>query len=587
VLAETLCDRIDTTAEPGIWTCRAGRAAMIDVAFRLDRGRIASLPLYGVPFAVKDNIDVEGMPTTAGCPAFTYVAERTAPVVARLVDAGALLVGKTNLDQFAAGLVGTRSPFGIPTNPFDSRYVTGGSSSGSAAAVARGLVSFALGTDTAGSGRVPAAFNNIVGLKPSRGLLSTSGIVPACRSLDCASVFALNCDDARQVAEVATAYDPADPYSRQEADVYTWTTRVPARFRFAVARDADLAEIDEDVRGRVDEARALLESLGGEPRPIDLAPFFEAARLLYEGPWLAERLVYLADFLRSNGDSCLPVTRQILTGGARFDAVETFAAIHRLEALKRRIRPIFADVVALLVPTAPTLPRIDEVAKDPVFLNAKLGTFTNFVNLLDLAAVAVPAGFGRDGLPVGVSLIGPWGSDTTLLVLAALLHARTAKTLGATLWPLPSSTVDVETSAGSDATGTLVAVVGAHLAGQPLNHELVDRGATFVRATRTAPRYRLFALPTLPPKPGLVRVADAASGFQIDLEVWRLPRERLGDFMAGIGTPLCLGTVELEDGAHVTGFLCEGFAVEAARDISASGGWRAYLDLAPPSRTRP
>jgi allophanate hydrolase len=587
VLVETLCDRIDAKAEPGIWIRRTERAAMIDVAQRLDRGRIASLPLYGVPFAVKDNIDVEGMPTTAGCPAFTYVAERTAPVVARLVEAGALLVGKTNLDQFATGLVGTRSPFGIPTNPFDARYVTGGSSSGSAAAVARGLVSFALGTDTAGSGRVPAAFNNIVGLKPSRGLFSTSGIVPACRSLDCASIFALTCDDARQVAEVATAYDPSDPYSRQEADVHSWTTRVPARFRFAVPRDADLAEIDQDVRRGMDESRALLESLGGEPQPTELAPFFEAARLLYEGPWLAERLVYLADFLRTKGDSCLPVTRQILSGGARFDAVETFAAMHRLESLKRQIAPVLADIVALLLPTAPTLPTIDEVAKDPIFLNAKLGTFTNFVNLLDLAAVAIPAGFRRDGLPVGVSLIGPRGSDAMLLALASLLHARSMKKLGATPWFLPSFTPDVPTIAASDATGTLVAVVGAHLAGQPLNHELTDRGATFVRAARTAPRYRLFALPTVPPKPGLVRVPEASSGFSIDVEVWRVPRERLGDFLAGIGSPLCLGTVELEGGALVTGFLCEGFAAKGARDISTTGGWRAYLDITPQSRARP
>jgi allophanate hydrolase len=566
-LIDTLCKRIDARPEAGIWTYRVGRGALMDIARRLDRGAAESLPLFGIPFAVKDNIDVEGLPTTAGCPAFTYVPEQTAPVVARLLEAGALLVGKTNLDQFAMGLVGTRSPYGITTNPFDARYVTGGSSSGSAAAVGRGLVSFAIGTDTAGSGRVPAAFNNIVGLKPSRGLLSTSGIVPACRSLDCASIFALTCDDAREVAAIATAYDASDPYSRPAADAHAWSRRAPGRFRFAVACDADLAQADEDVRRGFLEARAALELLGGKARPVDLAPFFEAAKLLYEGPWLAERLVYLADFLRARSEAILPVTREILTAGHRISGVETFRAMHRLEALKRQIGPLFADATALLLPTAPTLPRIDDVAKDPILQNARLGVYTNFVNLLDLAAVAVPAGFGRDGLPVGVSLIGPWGSDATLLTLGAALHARLTTTLGATHWALPAATTEPSQSRLADAQ-TLIAVVGAHLAGQPLNHELTHRGASFVRAARTSPRYRLFALRTTPPKPGLVRVRDGAPGFAIELEIWSLPREGLGDFFARIGPPLCLGTVELDDGARVPGFLCEGFATEDAPDWS-------------------
>jgi allophanate hydrolase len=578
--AEQLCDRLDATEAAGVWIHRVERATLIDIARRLDRDASGALALSGIPFAVKDNVDVEGLPTTAGCPAFSYVAKRTAPVVARLLDAGALLVGKTNMDQFATGLVGTRTPFGIPTNPFDERYVTGGSSSGSAAAVARGLVSFAIGTDTAGSGRVPAAFTNIVGLKPSRGLLSTSGIVPACRSLDCASIFALTCEDARRVAAVAGAYDPSDPYSRPEADAYAWSATAPARFVFAVARNEDLAGVDDEVRRCVDEARRALESLGGEVRRIELEPFFEAARLLYEGPWLSERLVYLGDFLRDHPESLLPVTREILSGGARFGGVEAFAAMHRLEALKRRIRPIFEDVTALLLPTAPTLPRIDDVAKDPIGKNAKLGVFTNFVNLLDLAAVAVPAGMTREGLPVGVTLVGAWGSDATLLAIASSYHQRSSTSLGATKWPLPGPQAAAPDPLHDGAA--LIAVVGAHLAGQPLNHQLLDRGATFVRPARTSRRYRLFALPTTPAKPGLVRVPDGAPGFAIDVEVWRLPRARLGEFFADIRAPLCLGTVELEDGARVTGFLCESFATNGAPDISSMGGWRAFLKTRSP-----
>jgi allophanate hydrolase len=580
-LVDGVLERIDRDGSEGIWIHRIPRAAVLERAHSLERRDPSALPLYGVPFAVKDNIDVEGLLTTAGCPGFAYVAKRTARVVDRLLDAGAILVGKTNLDQFATGLVGTRSPYGVPSNPFDRSYVTGGSSSGSAAAVARGLVAFALGTDTAGSGRVPAAFTNVLGLKPSRGLFSATGVVPACRSLDCVSVFALTSGDARRVAEVATAFDRADPYSDPRADVYDWAPPRSESFRFAAPLERDLVpHLDAETLRLFEQARGHLEALGGHADPIDLSPFFEATRLLYEGPWIAERLEGIEKFLSTSPDAFLPITRRILEGGRLFRATEVFAALHRLEKLKKEVRPFFGGVEALLLPTAPSIPRIDEVARDPLASNARLGLYTNFVNLLDLAAVAVPAGIGADGLPRGVTLVGPWGSDAALLGLASLLHRRTSQKLGATDWAWPiSAEASAPRSSARPIDRVRLAVVGAHLAGQPLNHELTRRGARFVRTSHTAPRYRLFALSTNPRKPGLVRVADGEPGFSIEAEVWDLARTELGAFFANVAPPLCLGTVELEDGDTVTGFLCEAHATTHATDISALGGWRKFLAM--------
>ncbi len=587
MLVESLYDSADDAGMAAIWIHRIARAAAVEAARTLEDKRHArgTLPLYGIPFAVKDNIDVEGLPTTAGCPQFSYVAQRTAPVVARLLDAGALLLGKTNLDQFATGLVGTRSPYGVPTNPFDARYITGGSSSGSAAAVARGLVSFALGTDTAGSGRVPAAFTHLVGLKPSHGLLSTTGVVPACRSLDCVSVFAFTCEDARDVAQVVTGFDRSDPYARIEADDYEWQYPALAPpFHFAAAHEVDIAPyVDGETLCGYESACALLEALGGRKRTIDLAPFFEAARLLYDGAWIAERLEPREAFLAAHPGAFLPVTREILRGGHRWRGTEVFAAIHRLEELRQEVRPLFQTIEALLLPTAPIHPRIEEVAADPIGSNAKLGRYTNFVNLLDLAAVSVPAEMRSDGLPLGMSLVGPWGSDAKLLALASALHRRTARTLGATAWPMPNAT-DVRSASlgiGADTRPSQahvpIAVVGAHLTGQPLNHQLTERSARFVRAARTAPRYRLFALSTTPPKPGLVRVREGEAGFAIEVEIWDLPEAELGAFFAHVTAPLCLGTLELESGDKIPGFLCEMHATADATDISQWGGWRSFL----------
>jgi allophanate hydrolase len=576
VVASVLASISEDRTE-GIWIHVRETDALIAEARSLSRSYPpdARPPLYGVPFAVKDNIDVGGAPTTAACPAFAYLAHESAPVVDRLRAAGALCVGKTNLDQFATGLVGVRSPYGIPPNPFDSRYVTGGSSSGSAAAVARGQVSFALGTDTAGSGRVPAAFTNTVGLKPSRGLLSTRGVVPACRSLDCVSVLTLTCEDARDVAAVATGFDAGDPYSRPEAARFRWAAGLPTTgLRVGIPQVDDRFFGSDEAQVEFERACARLEAMAVVLEPVDMAPFFEAGRLLYEGAWLAERLSGLEPFVRSHSADLLPVVRTILAQAEGYRATDAFRALHRLAALRRDVEPLWSRIHALVVPTTPDIPRIDEVLADPIEANARLGRYTTFVNLLDLAAVAVPGGLRRDGLPAGITFIGPWGRDASLLAFASAFHARDAGALGATGWPWPARDAGAN---GADDGCLLLAVVGAHLSGQPLNPQLTERRATLVRAARTAPSYRLYALAgTQPAKPGLVR-RDEGGGASIGVEVWAVPLEEFGSFIAGVRSPLAIGQIDLDDGTRVHGFLCEAWAVEGATDISAFGGWRAYL----------
>jgi allophanate hydrolase len=550
----------------GVWIFRPPREEVLAAARALDE-RPDRLPLHGVPFAVKDNIDVAGFPTTAACPALSYTPSRSAPVVARLLAAGALFLGKTNMDQLATGLVGVRSPYGIPRNPFDERYIVGGSSAGSAAAVARGLCSFSLGTDTAGSGRVPAAFNNIVGLKPSRGLLSTAGVVPACRSLDCVSVFALGCEDAAAVADVCRGFDPADSGSRPEADAFRFWAAAPARFRFGVAAEREFFGDGENER-LYDEALAALEALGGERVSVPLALFREAAGLLYGGPWVAERLAPFEELLARDPQAVLPVIAEILGGGRRYSGADVFRGAHRLEAIRQEVRAVMRGFDVLCLPTTPTIYTIDEVLADPIELNARLGIYTNFVNLLDLAALAVPAGFRRDGLPGGVSLIGPRDSDARLAALGAALHRKTSRSAGLGQ-PVPAP---VEGAPSGE--GIRLAVVGAHLTGEPLNHQLTDLGARLVRTCRTAPLYQLYALPgTTPPKPGLVRSDE---GHAIEIEIWEMPRAAFGAFFPNVRPPLCIGTLETEDGP-VFGFLCEAHAVQGAQDISALGGWRRFV----------
>lgn len=565
---EHVLAQIDAAPERNVWIARLPRESVMSYVEALERRSPEELPLYGVPFAIKDNIDLAGVPTTAACPQFAYVPGRSATVVQRLIDAGAIPVGKTNLDQFATGLVGTRSPYGACSNSFDPAYIAGGSSSGSAVAVATGLVSFALGTDTAGSGRVPAAFNNIIGLKPSCGLLSAHGVVPACRSLDAVSIFALTAADAETVLEVALGLDEADAFSKP----IVLAVPKPDPLRIGVPSLDQLDFFgDEEYRALYEAACKRAKALGASLIPIDIAHFLEAARLLYEGPWIAERYAAIQSFIDSQPQALHPVTRQIIEGGARPSAVDFFKAQYRLQELKRLTSLVWREVDLLLLPTAGTIYRIEEVANDPIRLNSNLGFYTNFVNLLDLAAIAVPSGFRRDGLPFGVTFVATAAQDRTLLAWAARFHVESVSQLGALAEPVP--TPEPRTDATTDIQ---VVVCGAHMSGLPLNHQLRDRNARFIRATRTAPRYRFYALPGGPPhRPGLVRVNDG--GTEIEVEVWSIPQEHFGSFVADIPAPLGIGKVELEDGTQVSGFLCEAYAVADALDISHLGGWRAYL----------
>jgi allophanate hydrolase len=564
---EQVLARIAAADRPEIWISRVDDDALRAQARALDAvlavegaAALARLPLLGIPFAVKDNIDVAGMPTTAACAAFAYVPDQSAPVVDKLVAAGALLVGKTNLDQFATGLVGTRSPYGAVRNAVDPAYVSGGSSSGSAVAVALGMAAFALGTDTAGSGRVPAGLNGIVGLKPTRGLLSTRGVVAACRTLDCVSVFAQDVADAWKVTQVAAGYDAQDPYSR----------RIPPQgvrrrgYRIAVPAQLEFFG-DAAAQAAFEATLARLRDLPGCTfGTVDYTPFRDAAALLYQGPWVAERHAAVGAFIEAQPDAAHPVVAGIIDQANGYDATDAFQGQYKLAALRRAAEDALADYDFLLVPTTPTMHRIADVLERPVELNSQLGYYTNFVNFFDMAALAVPGLTRADGLPAGVTLIGSAGSDHLLATAAAaLLGGADAAALAADPLPFCEPTVQV-------------AVVGAHLEGQPLNWQLLERGARKVAATHTSPHYRLYALPgTTPPKPGLARVD--ADGTSIAIEVWELPLRRFGEFVAEIPAPLGIGSLELADGRWVKGFICEPAAIAGATDISAFGGWRAYL----------
>ena len=550
-MIEGIYDRIERKGMQPVWISLAPR----EQAMQKSASVAADLPLAGVPFAVKDNIDVAGLPTTAGCPAFAYRAERSATVVERLSAAGAVLIGKTNMDQFATGLVGVRSPYGACSSVFDERYISGGSSSGSAVAVAQGLVNFSLGTDTAGSGRVPAAFNNLIGVKPTRGLLSMRGVVPACRSLDCVSIFTRTVAEAAAVLEAAAGYDAEDPFSRR-AETSPIVGIGP--FRFGVPHAEQLEFFgDEAARELFAAAIVRMEAAGGERVEIDYAPFRDAAALLYQGPWVAERTAAVGAFLAEHGEEAHPVVRRIIEGGAQYSAVEAHRAAYRLAALRRATEREWARMDVLLLPTTGTIFTHEQVAAEPIARNTDLGFYTNFVNLLDLAAIAVPAGFRANGLPFGVTLMGPAWSDPALLRLAARYQQEDPP-------PLAAGWLEV-------------AVVGAHLSGQPLHHQLLDRGARLVAKTHTAPDYQLFALAnTTPAKPGLVRT-PGESGPGIEVEVYALSAERFGSFVALIPPPLGIGSVQLASGDWVKGFICEPAGLAGAANITAYGGWRAYL----------
>ncbi|WP_330303332.1 MULTISPECIES: allophanate hydrolase [unclassified Streptomyces] len=537
--------RIEATNRPEIWIDLRPQAEVEQEAQAID-ARVAAgehLPLAGKLLAAKGNIDVAGLQTTAGCPAYAYTPETDAPAVARLRTAGALVLGTTNLDQFATGLVGTRSPYGAVRGALDPARISGGSSSGSAVAVALGIVDLALGTDTAGSGRVPAAFNGIVGLKPTRGLVPTAGVVPACASLDCVTVFARTLPEAEQ----ALAY-LASPSDRE---LPALPQRTPGPWRVAVPPTAQLGELDEGWAQAYASAVAQLAAAGAEIRTLDLTPFTEAAAMLYEGAFVAERYTAVGSFvdklITEGGEGLDPTVAGIITRARDIPAHQLYADQDRLAELRTRAIAQLGDADALLLPTTPGHPTLAEVAADPLGANARLGRFTNSTNLFDLAAVAVPAGLTPAGLPFGVMLIGPAFTDERLARIAGLLQPRLR-----------------------------IAVVGAHLSGQPLNTQLLSLGAEWESTTTTAPVYRLHALPTTPPKPGLVHIGEG--GAAIEAEVWRLPAEGLGQLLAALPRPMALGQVELADGSRVPGFLCEPGALAEAPDITAYGGWRAYLN---------
>ncbi|MDF2416459.1 allophanate hydrolase [Acinetobacter beijerinckii] len=532
-----------------------------------DESLAIQFPLYGVPFAVKDNIDVAGFVTTAACKALNTIAVQDAETVRLLKQAGAIVVGKTNLDQFATGLVGTRSPYGAVANTFNSKYVSGGSSSGSASVVARGFVPFALGTDTAGSGRVPAAFNNIVGLKPTKGRFSNRGLLPACKSLDCISIFALIVADADLVANVLEAYDPLDSYSRKHPK------NVPAHFssklKFAIPEKLNFFE-DEQAEKAFQQTVQLLESLNAEITKIDFSDFEQLAAQLYQGSWVAERTAAVEDLLKSNTEDFNPTVLEIIKNGEKYSAVDAYNAEYLKQYLARKIQQRLADFDALIVPTAPTIYTIEQLEQNPIEYNAHLGTYTNFTNLADLSALALPAGFRADHLPFGITLIAPAWHDAALVHFGKAWQNYLALKLGALDKTLPLSSATPISQ-----HHIRVAVVGAHLTGMPLNFQLTTRDAVHIETTTTSKNYALYALNgTVPPKPGLARQQDGQS---IIVELWDVPTARFGEFVAEIPTPLGMGNVELEDGRWVKGFICEPYGIDDAENISHFGGWRAYI----------
>ncbi|MES2935186.1 MAG: allophanate hydrolase [Pseudomonadota bacterium] len=571
-LIERLLPALEAEDSHHIWIHRLDRDALLAYADALQDKQPQDLPLYGIPFAIKDNIDLAGVPTTAACAAYAYTPDVSAFVVQRLIDAGAIPLGKTNLDQFATGLVGSRSPYGACRNAFDPDYISGGSSAGSAVAVALGLASFSLGTDTAGSGRIPAAFNNLIGIKPSLGLLSNRGMVPACRTLDCISIFALTAADAAEVLAVASCYDAADPYSKPQPKHPALPFGAEG-FRFGVPMAAQLKFFGNTAGPeRFEAAISALKVMGGTAVEIDFSPFIETAKLLYDGPWVAERYAAIADFIEQQPGALFPVTRQIIGRATEINAVAAFNAQYRLQALRRQAEAIWRDCDVLLTPTAGQLYTLAQVEADPIGLNSNLGYYTNFMNLLDMCALAVPAGFQADGLPFGVTLSAPAFNDRRLLDLSAQLHGHTSDQLGATGFSLPQDRV----LASPDRHSIAVAVCGAHMSGLPLNHQLKTAGATLITCASTAPVYRLYALAGGPPyRPGLVR--SEQGGAAIELELWRIPLATYGTFVAGIPSPLGIGSVILNDGSMVQGFVCEAIAATDAKEITHLGGWRAYL----------
>ncbi len=566
-------ERIRAHDDPAIFITLRDEADLLAEARELAKAGNAALPLFGIPVAIKDNIDVKGLPTTAACPAYSYHANRDAAPVARLRAAGALILGKTNLDQFATGLVGVRTPYGIGRNLFDSKLIPGGSSTGSALAVGAGFAPLSLGTDTAGSGRVPAGFGNIVGLKPSRGLISNAGVVPACRTLDCVSIFALTVDDALAALTVLAAPD-ANAGAAHHRKVHA-AGPMPKGLRLGVPLPGQRLFFGDRVSESLyNEALARFVDLGASLVDIDIEPFYAAARLLYDGPWVAERYLTARALIASAPEAIHPVTRQIILAGMHGTAAEAFAAFYQIEDLQRVRDYIFSSIDAMVLPTSPTIYTVEQVLANPVDLNSRLGTYTNFVNLLDMCGLAIPSAMRPDGAPFGVTLLGLAGQDSALAAIGRVFHAATGLPLGALGKPQPPLSRSSSTAADGEVP---IAVVGAHLSGMPLNGELRALGGRLLARDTTASHYRLYALPgTRPPKPGLLRVKNGA-GAAIEVEVWALSESAFGRFVAAVPPPMSIGTLELDRGQRVKGFLVEAEAVDGARDISSFGGWRAFM----------
>ena len=568
---EEVFARIAAAEDPAIFLhLRAVEGAVAEAAGLPPFDPVA-YPLWGVPFAVKDNIDIAAVPTTAGCPAFAYVPGEDAFVVARLRAAGAVWIGKTNLDQFATGLVGVRSPYGVPRNALDSEIVPGGSSSGSAVSVARGIVSFALGTDTAGSGRVPAALNNIVGLKPSLGALSGTGMVPACRTLDTISIFGLTVADAWCAYRVACALDAADPWSRvMPAPALA---AVPEGMRVGVPDAASIEFFGDAVQAASFAGELVaLQAMGCRVVEVDFTPFYDVAKMLYEGAWVAERMAAVEPLFRAQPEAFHPVTAKIIGGADGLSAADAFRGIYRLAALKREAGAAMAGLDLLAVPTIPTLYTCADLEADPIGPNSRLGTYTNFVNLLDMCGIAVPTGPREDGRPGSVTLLARAGEDAKVAALAAAVQSHSGGRLGATGWSIPAAPAPEARAMPGEME---VVLVGAHMTGLPLNGQITGLGGRFLERAETAPAYRLFRLPGPPPaRPGMIRDEDGAA---IAVEVWALPLAQVGAFLAMIPSPLGLGRVELADGRFGVGFLAEGAGVAGAEEITQLGGWRAFL----------
>ncbi|WP_169569420.1 allophanate hydrolase [Sneathiella limimaris] len=571
-IVDLVYQRIEAVDDPGIFIYLLEKEEVLEAAKALGDFD-QSKPLWGIPFVIKDNIDAKGKPTTAACPAYLYEAEEDAFIVRCLIEAGALLIGKTNLDQFATGLVGVRSPYQPPKNAVDPEIVPGGSSSGSAVSVAHGFACFSLGTDTAGSGRVPAALNNIVGLKPTLGAFSASGVVPACRTLDTVSVFALTVEDAYKVFQVGCVFDTADSYSKQVAAKSL--SSLPPKFRVGIPDAATIEFFGDKVQeASYREGLETLKSLGAEIIEIDFTPFYNVAHMLYEGAWVAERYTTIEEMLKTDPEAIFPVTRKIISAAENFSSADVFRGIYKLEDLKRLAEPLLEDIDMMCVPTIPTFYSVEDLNVDPVTPNSNFGTYTNFVNLMDMCALAVPTSFRTDGRPGSLTLLAGAGKDAEIAAIGIEIQKRTQPMMGATDWKVPAPTTNPNPVSNAEIE---IAVCGAHMSGLPLNKDLIARGGRFVRTAKTASDYEFFALAGGPPhRPGLVKT-EAGQGSEIELEVWAVPKTEIGSFLESIPAPLGLGTISLSDNSEVKGFICEAQGAAGAKNISELKTWRRYV----------